>query len=72
MVTEPKRNATDASERKLQALSRMNLGTQVRSDLSYHEGLSLSPAWSTDDKPGLCLKVDQTKSTVEAYNQIHA
>ncbi len=50
----------------------MSLVTLVSSDLSYHEGLSLSPPRSTDDKPGLCLKVDQTKSMVEACNQICA
>ncbi len=48
----------------------MSLGTQISSDLHYQDDPSLCPPRSTDDKPGLCLKVEQTKSTVKIYNQI--
>ncbi len=72
VLTESERGAVDASESPLQALSHMSLGTQVDSDLPYHGDPSLSLPRSTDDKPGLCLKVDQTKSMVEVYNQIRA
>ncbi len=36
------------------------------------EDQSQSPSRSTGDGSALCLRVDQTKSTVEAYNQICA
>ncbi len=72
VVTEPERGAADVSESPLQVLSCMSLGTQVGSDLPSQEDPSLSPLRSTDDRKELCLKVDQTKSTVEVYNQIRA
>ncbi len=50
------------------ALSRMSLGTQVGSELSRQRDQSQSPSRSIGGESA--LKVDQTKSTVEAYNQI--
>ncbi len=72
VVTEPECGTADVSRSQAQTTCHMSLGTQVRSDLSYHEDLSLSPPPSTDDKPGLCLEFDLTKSVVEAFNQIRA
>ncbi len=50
----------------------MNLGTQVGSALSHPEDSFQSPSRSTGDESVLCLRIDQTKSMVEAYNQIRA
>ncbi len=69
---EPERCAANTSGGKTQVPSRMSLGTQVDSDLSSTESSSLTLPQGTDDKPGLYLEVEATKSTVKAFNQIRA
>ncbi len=69
-VTEPELGTANMSGGQTQAPSRMSLGTQVDSDLSFTESSSLALPQGTDENPGLCLEVDPTKSTVEIINQI--
>ncbi len=72
MLPDSEQDDADVSKGPVGALSRMNLGTQVGSALSHPEDPSQSPSRSTAGESALCLRVDQTKSTVEAYNQIRA
>ncbi len=72
VVPDSEQDETDVSEGPIGALSRMSLGTQVGSALSHQRDQSQFPSRSTGDESALCLRVDQIKSTVEAYNQIRA
>ncbi len=66
----PEQDEADVSAGPIGAVSHMSLGTQVGSALSHQSDQFQSPSQSTGDKSALCLRVYQTKSTVEAYNQI--
>ncbi len=66
------RGAVDVSEGQIQAPSCMSLGTQVGSDLSYSEGLSLAPPQSTDDTAGPCLEIDPSGPVGEIASQMRA
>ncbi len=72
VVPDSEQDAADVSEGPVGALSRMSLVTQVGSELFHQTDQSQCPSWSTGDESALCLKVDQTKSMVDAYNQIRA
>ncbi len=72
VVLDSEQDDADVSEGPVGALSHMSLGTQVCSVLSHQRDQSQSPSQSTGDESALCLKKDQNKSTVEAYNQIRA
>ncbi len=65
-------DAADVNEGPIGVLSRMNLGTQVGDALSHQRDQSQSPPRSMEDRSALCLRIDQTKSMVEVYNQILA
>ncbi len=71
-MLDSEQDEANVSEGPLGALSHMSLETQVGSALSHQGDRSQSPSWSTGDKSALCLRIDQTKSTVEAYNQFRA
>ena len=69
VVPNSEQDVAGASEGPVGALSCMSLGPQVGSALSHQGDQFPSPSRSTGDESALCLKVDQTKSTVEAYNR---
>ncbi len=72
VVPDSEQDDTDMIEGPVGELSCMSLGTQVGITLSHQRDQSQSPSRSTGDESVLCLKVDQTKSTVEAYHHICA
>ncbi len=65
-------DAVSASLGQTPALSRMSLGTQVGSDLSYTEGLSLDLPQSTDDGTGPFLEIDPSKPLGKIASQLCA
>ncbi len=50
--------------------TRMSLGTQVGSDLSYSEGQSLALTQSIDDKAGPCMEIDPSKAVGKITSQM--
>ncbi len=64
--------AVNTSRGQTQVPSRMSLGTQVDSDLSFTEGSSLALTQATDDNPGSCLQIDLAKPIAEIASQVRA